>query len=1325
MHSFRKIIFSFVILIAGISLSASGQVNADFTVNQQSGCSPHFVQFTDNSTGTNLSYNWDFGNGNTASQANPSNTYSSPGVYTVTLTVTDPNNVSDTETKVNYIAVFANPVASFTVNEDTVCEGVAITFTSTSQPGDGVINQYQWTFNDGTPAVTGTSSVNHSFINGTGQLKEFYPVLLINDANGCNSSISDTIYIFPLPVPAFSFTSTGNCSVPATIQFLNSSQNSGQFNWNFGDSLSGANNTSVLTEPTHTYQDTGNYLVTLTAGVPGCSVSTSQLITIADPSSSFTASDTVICAGSSVNFNSNGSAGSILWNFGDPLSGTLNTSTDPNPVHAYLTPGNYSATLSISAGGCTDVSSKTIQVLSPPVAIVSANDQLGCSIPFQVSFSETGGGNSSWSWNFGDPTVASDTSNLQNPTFTYSNFGFYTVSLTVTDTSGCTNSVSLGSYIQIIEPVIDFVETDSGCVGKTFNFFASVYSPADPVITSYVWDFGDGTGPQTFSSPAASHQYNVPGIFNVSLTITTSTGCTVTLTKTAYIKVGVQPNATITATPTTICFQEQVQFSAQSVTPPVVTAWIWDFGDGSSPPGSGQTVTHDYNVDTSGVADPFDITLYVYNNGCADTVEVVDTITVLGPLPGFAPVHNCSSPLSVLLNNLTGGATSVTWDFGDGSPVSTQVNPTHVFPSRGDYSVTLTATNSSNGCVVDTTLPVRVRIPDANIAANPTSGCFPLTVQFAGSGSQDASTYRWTFGEGIPGVLDTSFFADTLHLYNRPGAYTATLLITDIHGCTNQTTTAVSSLGPYAGFQASPFTGCAPLSVNFTDTSDTFQGNIVSWSWDFGNGQTSTSTTTGNANSNYTAPGNYSVTLTVTDNNGCSSTFTAANYIRPTQPEPIIQSVPNDTVACRNELITFNAFPGTYVAAPITYEWTLGDGSTANQQSFTHSYSGNGSYPVQVIVTDANGCRDTSVQGYFVYTTPASISINTIDTCVEQNGIKKALIYVTIDSDSNLYATNWSWDLDVTTFQQGDSSIFYAYSVPPGNYDVGLTITNSFGCTDSTLIPGAVVVPGPTGGFDFIPDSGCRPLTVSFSGFGNGTSFYSWDFGDGTVLEGTTDTAVTHTYNSDGTFIPQFYLGFQLPVSGSFCYVPTDTAGTVKVTSLLGVNILQDTILLAEGETDTLNVAVLDPNNNPPYTYNWSPFGYVTALDNNGAFLATSTGQSRYYFVNVPYGTGCASYDSVLVIFIDCEDTLKIPNVFTPNDDGKNDEYFLDYSCDLVDFRFEIYNRWGRLIYESTDSDFRWDGVTSNGDEATEGVYYYIMKSRSRSANGWIQLIRN
>ncbi len=1311
-----------VIFLFTACISAFAQPVAAFSSDITADCSPARVNFTDNSTGSPTSYNWDFGDGGTSVLKDPSHTYSIAGVYTVTLSVSSGTG-SDTEVKTNYITVWRNPSASFSISEDTVCSTTGITFTSTSTPGDAIINQYNWSFNDGSAPVTGVNTVNHQFIFSGSSIQLFFPNLLINDANGCNSSISDTVFIFPEPTANFTPNPSSACTTPAFISFINNSLNTNQFNWNFGDTASGSNNTSTIQNPSHTYNNSGSYTVTLTAGVLGCSASQTAIINIASPVANFSASDSVICYGDTISFTSTGTSGNYFWDFSDPASGGNNTSTLPDPTHVFATPGTHLVTFTVSLGVCSDTYTKTITVRPSPVPYIFAPVVFACDTVFTVNFTDTSSTHVAWSWNFGDPGSGSqNTSTLQNPTHSFNSFGSYDITQTVTDNFGCSATATFFSYIQIIRPTLSFTQPDSGCVGSSFNFSATVNSPADPNITNYTWRFGDGTGPQNGgTNPTISHTFNSVGIFDVTLIVTTQTGCTATLVQTAYIKIGTPPNANFSATPLSICFKENVQFT--DLTPSPVTGWQWTFGDGGG--STSQNPNHQYNVDTSGTIDPFDVELIAYYNGCPDTIDIQDMIIVQGPIPDFRIVYNCPNPYSVAFTNLSGGATSYSWDFGDASAPSTQTDPSHVYASRGNYTVLLSATSSVSGCTVDTVYQVSVTEPNAVLVTDTSIACRPGIINFTGSGSTDANQQVWYFGEGIAGVQDTAYVPDTFHQYNSTGFFNVQYIITDIHNCTDTATKQIHIIGPTAGFTAAPFTGCAPITVSFSDTSKTEGGAISQWTWNYGTTSHTITSPPGNDTLTFSIPGLYTVILTVTDVNGCSNSATATNYIQPTKPVPYI--TPMDT-SCNNVQQTFTAYPGAFVASPLTYDWDFGDNTSASVQTTTvnHTYTSNGSYPLKLIVTDGNGCVDSTTSNIFIYTTPASFSSNLNDTCVDNNGLKKAQVISVFTSDYTAYASNYTWNLTATTLSDPSlSSAYYTFDLP-GTYDVELIVTNRFGCSDTMLKPGLVVLSGPLGAFSFVPDSGCRPLTVNFQGSATNVNYYAWDFGDGTVIPYTLDTQVTHTYTTIRNFVPQFYLAYLFDtLNNEVCMIRVSGTDTVKVTSLVNVNILEDSIYVTDGERDTLHVFTANPSG-LPLTYVWNPAGFVNqdpVVSN--IFYATTNGTDSYYYVEVAYGTtGCSGIDSVLVLYKPCEGVLKIPNVFTPNNDSKNDTYYIDGLCNFEDFHFVIYNRWGKIIYESTEADFKWDGKTNGGTEASEGVYYYVLHAKSKDHTGYIQLIR-
>lgn len=247
------------------------------------------------------------------------------------------------------------------------------------------------------------------------------------------------------------------------------------------------------------------------------------------------------------------------------------------------------------------------------------------------------------------------------------------------------------------------------------------------------------------------------------------------------------------------------------------------------------------------------------------------------PSTGIAPLTVEFS--SAGSNDPDGLITAFLWNFGDGD-TSQDANPTHVYADPGTYVASLKVTDNSGGTRT-TTVTVEVtgpgnQAPTAVIAADPTTGTAPLSVDFDGSGSTDPEsgplTYLWDFGDG-----GSSTDAVVTHEYTDPGNYTVTLTVTDDQLADGSATTTISvgappNLPPVAAAQADATSGNVPLVVNFTSTgSDDLDGTIENFAWTFGDGNVGSGPAPTHT---YTVPGDYTATLTVTDDDGETDTAT-------------------------------------------------------------------------------------------------------------------------------------------------------------------------------------------------------------------------------------------------------------------------------------------------------------------------------------------------------------------------------------------------------------------------------------------------------------------
>lgn len=705
-----------------------------------------------------------------------------------------------------------------------------------------------------------------------------------------------------------------------------------------------------------------------------------------------------------------------------------------------------------------------------------------------------------------------------------------------------------------------------------------------------------------------------------------------------------------------------------------------------------------------------------------------------------------------------------------GSPVFRNLGGTGTARFRGTIAAAATTDTLGNFTLANAMLGTNTlgrREPTPKFVW--TGNCEGAPIQFTDSSYSHKSTitrWRWDFGTGNP--ADTSVQRNPRFTFSGTGPFMVSLTVTNNLGLFDSVVRIVF-LRPKPVAVLSASDACFGNTQTFADLSTAaLPDTIKSRVWFLGDGNTRINKV---VNHRFAAPGIYNLRLAVVSTSNCTDTAKKTINVF-SRPSPVI----NIQKICLGDTTVFRGSGGVPGDSIVSWNWSIGASSVANTRSFTNKFAAEGSYQVQLAVVSQNNCRDTARQSQTIYKGPAArfgldpgIAGNDSIQCFRSN--RFTLKSASSAGQGQIITENWYWDNSVVpgTNQNSKGS--------GGQLAAKLVVTTDRGCKDSAfanyVVRDPIVVKFGVAAF-------CLPRPADFSDSSSaGTASIvnrKWDFGDGGKANG---TAVSYGFTIGGSYNVKLVISTDQGCADSITrpVVMTSTPLLTLVSTGRSPVCFGDSIRLrANGGFE---VRWFDGDTNRTRYFKQSGWKKVTAFNSPFCFVSdsfrvdvhtpvfaeagkdTSLVRGRYIILRgdggVKYAWSprglCDDPDSVrtrvrpqvtTLFYLDVEDIngctgrdsvrvsvteplfIRIPNMITPNGDGKNDAWDLREVPFVETGRITIFNHLGELVYEqNTGYNHTWNGTGNNGQPLRAGTYLYVIEvpAEKEPFKGYLQIM--
>ncbi len=634
----------------------------------------------------------------------------------------------------------------------------------------------------------------------------------------------------------------------------------------------------------------------------------------------------------------------------------------------------------------------------------SVSDSAGCS-PLVVTFTNTSTGfspSATVQFNFGEGG-----GNIQFPAapHTYIKEQTYTATLTVTDNGSTYTATKLITVYK--KPTVDFSSDFAKICANNTVTYTSSSMPGDGVITSYLWDFGDGS-PFDSTGSEVKHTYGYTHMVAPSLIVTNSYGCFNSVTKPNIVTILKAPKVAFTPSETSVCnAADAVAFTNATTGGAPPTTYLWSFGDGAT--STDVNPAHSY-----GIKGNFGVRLLATSSeGCSDTSKT-SLITVASSQSGITlPTLLCLNGNLIFTDSSSPLTNHPVWLLDD-NVVATDVHQyTTVFTDTKIHKLQLV--NVYGSCSDTATKMVQALAAPQPTPFNVNIQGFcavPATANFADAG---VGAVKWEWDMNNKSDADTAFHPSAFtksatNIYTTENTYYVKLRVTDASGCTGSirepivikknTTTLTSTQGVY---------GCHTLSTTFKASS---LNPIAEYNWSFSDDNSTSIVDT--PQHIFVKEGNYKVFLQLKTTGGCNDTASIKVHIGDEPDFDFQLFSPADTLVCGNKLVNFKV-TGDSNKVVGQYYWKFGDAANytlLTGPTYSHQYLTDSAYTVSLAINN-HGCNDTITKVKFLTVLPPFPKISSsVNNCDDRS--KVAL------KETSKKAQTYSWNF-------GDGSPVYNY----------------------------------------------------------------------------------------------------------------------------------------------------------------------------------------------------------------------------------------------------------------------------------------------------------